>query len=70
MGVVAKVIGFLIGGALIFFGFSFWMLSNDGIGDEASMKVMGAAGMILGSILCASTVLWKRRRQEDSELDF
>ena len=65
MAVVARVIGFLVGGALIFFGFSFWMLSNDGIGGEASMKVIGATGMVFGSILCASTVLWKRRGKDD-----
>ena len=69
MALLARVIGFLVGGALIFFGFSFWMLSNDGIGDEASMKAMGAAGMILGSILCAASVLWKRRPKSD-QLDF
>ena len=70
MNVLARVIGFLIGGALIFFGFSFWMLSNDGIGDETSMKAIGAAGMILGSILSTSAVLWKRRRAKNEELDF
>lgn len=56
--VVTRIVTFLLGGALAAFGFFVWMISNDGIGGEASMKVVGGAAILIGLIFCGGSLLW------------
>ena len=60
--VVLRVIGFVFGLAFGFVGFTLWMLSNDGVGGETSMKLVGGGGLLLGVLFVGASILPYRPR--------
>lgn len=62
MRLVLRVIGFILGAGVAFVGGTIWMLSNDGLASEATMKLFGGAAILVGGVLLVAAVLPRSSR--------
>lgn len=62
MRIILRIVGFVVGAGLGFVGGTIWMLSNDGIGSETSMKLGGGGLMLVGVVLVIAAIVPTSRR--------
>lgn len=62
-----RVLGFVVGAGLIFVGGNLWMISNDGVGGETSMKLVAGGLVLVGGLLMVSAVLSGRGRGDTDQ---
>jgi hypothetical protein len=67
MRIALRILGLLVGVGLGIIGLLIWSISNDGLTDESTTKLVGGASIVLGVVLLVVAFLPKRQTPDRSE---